>query len=124
MKGKLHSPEGPNSACDIRDIFPNFIGGLQAEQIEVAQQVVVEGQELQVQLWQGQAVLACMQTMPELSPHTKCWIVTIPEGRHEIWVALSGLCPLLLRMIEHTVEELAKHNCSACYIRCRSGKTS
>ena len=62
-----HSPEGPNSAYDVRDVFSDLIGGLQAEQVEVAQQVVMEGQKLQVQLWQRQAILACMQTL------SGCW---------------------------------------------------
>ena len=68
-----HSLEGSNSAYDIRDVFPNLIRGLQAEQVEVAQQVVMKGQKLQVQLWQGQAVLACVQTMTEFWPaHNAC----------------------------------------------------
>ena len=53
------SPVGSHSANDIRDVLPDLIGGLQPEQVEVAQQVVMEGQELQVQLWQCQAGLPC-----------------------------------------------------------------
>ena len=36
-------------------ILADLVGGLQAEQVEVPQQVVVEREELQVQLGQGQA---------------------------------------------------------------------
>lgn len=58
-KGRADPPEGPNSAYHIRDVFSDLVGSLQAEQVEVAQQVVMEGEELQVQLWERQAVLAC-----------------------------------------------------------------
>lgn len=36
-------------------VLSNLIGGLQAKEVEVSQQVVVEGQELEVQLGQSQA---------------------------------------------------------------------
>lgn len=40
------------------DILPHFVGCLQPEQVEVAQQVVAGAQELQVQLGQRQGGLA------------------------------------------------------------------
>lgn len=33
-----------------RDVLPNLVGRLQPEEVEIAQQVVVERQELQIQL--------------------------------------------------------------------------
>lgn len=36
-------------------VLSDLIGGLQAKEVEVSQQVVVEGQELKVQLGQSQA---------------------------------------------------------------------
>ena len=50
---------GAHAAQHVRDVLPDLVRGLQPEQVEVAQQVVVDGQELQVQLGQRQAGLAC-----------------------------------------------------------------
>lgn len=38
----------------VLDVLPDFIGGLETKQVEVSQQIVVEGEELQVQLGQSQ----------------------------------------------------------------------
>lgn len=37
---------------DVFDVLSDLVGGLQAEQVEVPQQVIVEGQKLEVQLCQ------------------------------------------------------------------------
>lgn len=39
----------------VFDVLSDLIGGLQAKEVEVSQQVVMEGQELEVQLGQSQA---------------------------------------------------------------------
>lgn len=53
------APCGIDAREDVRDVLADLIGGFQAEEAEIAEQVVVRGQELQVQLWQRQTCLAC-----------------------------------------------------------------
>ena len=55
-------PESANSANDVRNVFSDLIGGFQPEEVEVAQQVVMKGQELQIELWKRQAILTWVQT--------------------------------------------------------------
>ena len=50
-----------HTAQHVGDVLPDLVRRLQPEQVEVAQQVVVDGQELQVQLRQRQARLPCSQ---------------------------------------------------------------
>lgn len=50
----------------VSNVLPDLVGGLQAEEVEVAQQVVGGGQELQVELGQGQAPLPCTR-VPKVS---------------------------------------------------------
>ncbi len=54
------SPGGGHARENVGDVLADFVGGLEAEEAEVAQQVVVRRQELQVQLGQRQARLACV----------------------------------------------------------------
>jgi len=49
---RLHAEDG------VFDVLPDFVGRLQTEQIEVAQQVVVQRQKLQVEFRKRQAALA------------------------------------------------------------------
>lgn len=39
---------------NVFDVLSDLVGGLQAEQVEVPQQVIVEGQKLEIQLCQCQ----------------------------------------------------------------------
>lgn len=55
---KKDAPIGPDTLQHVGDILANLVGGLQTEQVEVAQQVVVRREELQVQFWQRQARFA------------------------------------------------------------------
>ena len=41
----------------VLDVLSDLVGGLQAEEVEVPQQIVVEGQELEIQL--GQSETTC-----------------------------------------------------------------
>lgn len=41
----------------VFDVLPDLIGGLQTKEVEVSQQVVVEGKELEIEL--GQSKTAC-----------------------------------------------------------------
>ena len=51
--------DAAHAAEHVRDVLPDLVRRLQPEQVEVAQEVVVDGQELQVELRQRQACLAC-----------------------------------------------------------------
>ena len=48
------SPPWLHARHDVLNVLSDLVGGLQAEEVEVSQQVVVEGQELEVQLGQRQ----------------------------------------------------------------------
>ena len=76
LRGGWPAPDGPDAGQHVAQVLANLVGGLQAEQAEVAQQVVVRREELQVQLGQRQARLACPacmrmhQAMLRLSAHS------------------------------------------------------
>lgn len=55
----MNLPASPHAGDSISDVLPDLIGGLEPEKVEVAQQIVMERQELQVELGQRQATLAC-----------------------------------------------------------------
>mmetsp|Transcript_71011 Transcript_71011/g.179168 ORF Transcript_71011/g.179168 Transcript_71011/m.179168 type:complete len:380 (-) Transcript_71011:1263-2402(-) len=48
----------PHTRDLVREVPSDLISGLQPEQVKVSEQVVVDGQELQIQFWQGQGVVA------------------------------------------------------------------
>ena len=56
---KSVTPGGADACQYIRNVLSNLISSLQTKQREVTQQVVMSGEELQVQFWQRQARLAC-----------------------------------------------------------------
>lgn len=52
-------PGSSNPLQDISYILPDLICGLQSEKVEIAEQVVMGSQELQIEFWEGQACLPC-----------------------------------------------------------------
>ena len=58
---RQYAPCGTHAGQHVGNVLADLVRGFQAEQREVAQQVVVGCQELQVELWQRQARLACSQ---------------------------------------------------------------
>ena len=68
---RVASPVSADALKDVRDVFSDLIRGLQPEQVEVAQQVVMGGQELQIQLGQGQARLPGVVHIWYLNKHRR-----------------------------------------------------
>ena len=52
-------PGGVQSLEHVRNVLTNLVSGLQAEEIEVAEQVIVRRQKLQIQLGQSQTMFPC-----------------------------------------------------------------
>lgn len=92
QREKRGIPGSPNPLQHVGDVLPDLVGGLQPEEVEVAQQVVVRRQELQVQLGQRQAGLACTYFQIDVSG------MPSPPAFRISWLNNSRLITLLFAL--------------------------